>query len=330
MELAWTRVCKTRICPWKISWSPDATQLAMIVDDGFCILDLATGAHHYVLLPRADDPDYDTCVVSVAWHPKGTHLALELEDDGAILYDRAAHNIRTLRWPTSTGTTGLAWSPDGTTLVTAGYYGEALYLMRPFAGEAVTRLAPPDGFSCPDHVSWSPCGKKIATECGDVASGNAVYVWDNLDTEPFRMIRAPAPGTIAFIAWGDAEHLPAVCFAAPRASMKQRSVMWSAGEHTIQTDSGRTEWQGMIWGHRRSPLVLYSDGYKSHNIYDLHTHAVIATIPFPPERVNHFAAWSADGTSLAVIGEKGGVYTCRIPDTNTLAQDVQALALDKS
>ena len=126
-------------------------------------------------------------VVSLAWAPDGTRLAVAAGEGPVELFDAATgapiHHLAGHGLGTSTAT----WSPDGTTLATAGQDG-LLRLWDPATGHE--RHALEGGAAWVEHLAWSSDSGLLAS-----AAGRLLRLW----TPEGGLVRSypPAASTIA-------------------------------------------------------------------------------------------------------------------------------------
>jgi RNA polymerase sigma factor (sigma-70 family) len=137
-----------------ITFSPDGKLLATGADserghNGFTVRlwDAATGK-----LQRVIAAEFGWgCFASMAFAPDGQTLAVVGEEDGTVnLYDVATGRNRTPSPGHTSGVSGLAFTPDGRSLVSVGL-DRALCVWRPATGELRQRL--PDALRPPPIIS---------------------------------------------------------------------------------------------------------------------------------------------------------------------------------
>jgi WD40 repeat protein/DNA-binding SARP family transcriptional activator/energy-coupling factor transporter ATP-binding protein EcfA2 len=158
-----------------VAFSPDGRKIAWAGDNGVIYyFDTASRRQLGPALPLLYDPQ------QLVWSPDSRHIAVT--DSGAIVVYRAGTNVE--QWRRSTAGRGptyqsLAWSPDGTTIATAGDAATGIQLLRASDGT-------PIGGAWKDHtatltIAYSPDSAIIASTGADgtvvlrdVATGNPI------------------------------------------------------------------------------------------------------------------------------------------------------------
>jgi eukaryotic-like serine/threonine-protein kinase len=152
-----------------VAWSADSTCLASASwDKTVRVWDVARGSE----LLRMTEED---AVRSIAWHPKGSQLAVALWSGGkkgTKIYDAqngaAISSFITSDVPVQT----VSWNPDGSRLAEGGWQ-DAVIIRDPATGEKMAtfgnQLAPVNS------VAWSPDGNRVAS-CGQSTN---VEIWDS-------------------------------------------------------------------------------------------------------------------------------------------------------
>ena len=226
-----------------VAWSPDGLLVASAGNDGRVGLwNPNTG----VCLEMLQDPDaVDTLFLSVAWSSDGRLLACGSFMRGVQVWDIPAH---TRRWvgqtPQPTRIHSVAWSPDGTQVVGAGWDG-SLYLWDARDGILLRQMK--------GHtwgvmsVVWSPDGKWLASAGGGREYGELI-VWQTQSGAPVRIL-AEHPWATFAVAWSpDGKRLVS-------GGSDGMLCWWEAG-------SGHRLWarkahQGMVYALKVSP-----DGHR--------------------------------------------------------------------
>lgn len=171
----------TSIGGWNPSWSPDATKLAFVADDGLYVISVRGGEARQLLKSTRNLP-----VDAPAWSPDGKTIAFEreLSDLTTAIYTIPASGgtARRLappalgkndpRW-SSAAVSELhpSWSPDGQQIAyisTVNLTGEVdgpveSVMVMNRDGTDRTRLS--DGHTGSYEPAWSPDGRKIAFQC---------------------------------------------------------------------------------------------------------------------------------------------------------------------
>ncbi|PRW57352.1 uroporphyrinogen decarboxylase [Chlorella sorokiniana] len=106
-----------------LGWSPDDSKLASAsIDNAVCIWDAASGH----LLKRLDF--HTSFVKGLAWDPVGTYLATQSEDKSVVIWRCDDWSVQAVvkspyaKLVTSTFSTRMSWSPDGSFLATGNSY----------------------------------------------------------------------------------------------------------------------------------------------------------------------------------------------------------------
>lgn len=145
-----------------VAWSPDST---MIATDGFgvgelpgvLVLDASTGELVGTIIGL-----HDGAVGPVVWHPIDNTLVTSGSYHGTIVIGNAVSFERLRRWsvsPIEESVTALAWSPDGSNLV-SGSGGGTLKVWDPTTGEIILRTSQ---VGVVKSIEWSPDGTQFAS-----------------------------------------------------------------------------------------------------------------------------------------------------------------------
>ncbi len=121
----------------------------------------------------------------------------------------ALARLGTVRWRHGASVFGLAYSPDGKTIVTAGLGGRALVLWDAATGKEIRVFG---GSSQPREVAFSPDGKMIATtqeggQLWDAATGKMLHALPNVNSGVAAIAFAPDSKTLATANFDEAVHL---------------------------------------------------------------------------------------------------------------------------
>ncbi|MEZ6015260.1 MAG: WD40 repeat domain-containing serine/threonine-protein kinase [Planctomycetota bacterium] len=158
--------------PWATcAWEPSGRRLAFGSRDGVFIAEVADeGPAGPLVFEKLADTDRQ--VQELAWSSDGRELAYVTMWADLRVIDASDGRTRVDTKPEGrVGAYGVAWSPDGSQLVTAGSDG-ALRMYARATGAQVARL---DGHSSRvESVSWHPAGDRIASAGRD----RTVKVWD--------------------------------------------------------------------------------------------------------------------------------------------------------
>jgi WD40 repeat protein len=231
-----------------VAWSPDGTRIAAgSRSETLRIWDAASGAQPFTL--------------ASAGHPPAAHAeGIRAFDPGEYRDDLANGDV----W-------ALAWSPDGTRIVTgshvqssvSGALGGALRMWDAITGAELATLTRP-GQGPVRAVAWSPDGTRIAAGCGE----ETVRIWDAADGSELLTL-AGGKGT----AW---------------------ALAWSPDGSRIV--AGSNAWGTAVSGAAGLVGTL--------TIWDPVTGSEVASFGRPGQGPVRAVAWSPDGTRIAGSGEE--------------------------
>jgi WD40 repeat protein/DNA-binding SARP family transcriptional activator len=167
--------------------SPDGSRIATAGADGSArIFDAETGRQLVVIRGRHCVPS-GLCVVNRAvFSPDGSRIATTGWDATARIFDAATgRQLRVLRGhaPGGFGTYPIAWSPDGSRLLSTAADGTRIWDAR--TGRKLLALPPSGGPGV--SAAWSPGGGQVLTE-----SGIGPVVWDASSGERLRTLETSA------------------------------------------------------------------------------------------------------------------------------------------
>ncbi len=134
------------------SWSPDGSQVAVVVGNSVQVRDAITTQLLYVLDGHTDS------VPMVAWSPDGSMIATASYDqtvkvwnavDGALVHTLSGHND---------AVTAVAWSPDGNRVISSGVESEpSLFVWDPTTGDLLSTHSA----GTVVDMDFSPDGQKL-------------------------------------------------------------------------------------------------------------------------------------------------------------------------
>ena len=282
-----------------VAWSPDGRRVATVGDDKMARIwdstngkELATMSGHE---ERIDD---------LAWSSDGRQVATASAlDNRIIVWDAAnGHLLDTLSGPYGI----VAWSPDGKRLAT-GDSGVTV-----FDAESRREIVPSNGVASDPEIlciAWSPDSSRLAT--GD-AKG-AVKVWDAGGKE-LQTLNGHENEVLA-VAWSPGGERLATGGGDGRANIWRVSDGKLLLRLNVHGEVGSVAWSSdakrlvMTRGDRKVAVVEVASGRE------------LLTLGDRDSRLNA-AAWSPDGTRLAVTSEEGivSVYTMDIHDLMAIAR----------
>jgi WD40 repeat protein len=210
--------------------SPDGSRIATAGADGsFRIFHAETGAQLVVVRGRHCVPDGLCLVNRAVFSPDGSRIATTGADATVRIFDAATgRQLRVLRGhaPGGLGTYPVAWSPDGTRLLSTAPDGTRIWDAR--TGRQLLALPPSGG---PGYsAAWSPDGGQVLTE-----SGIGPPVWDASSGQRLRTLETDAASAdLAFSRDGSRLAISTV----DEGTFAIRIWDWPAGVETLKLRDG--------------------------------------------------------------------------------------------
>ena len=276
-----------------LAFSPDGLMLASASFDGTVkIWEMLSGQLHL----RQTVVGHIERIGRVAWSPDGRTLACAGMDTLVWLFDLEAGSYRAALRGHVSGPTGLAFMPDGVTLLSGGGY--SLRIWDVVIGHC-TRVI--EGYSNFLYaVDWSPDGTHLVSGGMDTP----LTIWNVSDGTPSQVL-AGYRGAVRGVGWSpDGRWL---------ASSEWDNVirLWDPISGTCSQilehpDASTSFFGGVAWSPNGERLACgtHQHGVQVIEMTARHQRWVKALFPTPTLPV----AWSPDGTQLAGGGDDGSVY----------------------
>ncbi len=291
------------------SLSADGATALTAGDDGIVRLwDAATGAPREVI-------DIGAPVLAAALDPTGERLAI-LTADGARLSDLVGGDVVALRLPADHRIDGLAWSPDGLRIATAGVDGVARAWDR--SGRAAGELARHE--AALTSVAWAPDGSSVAIASVDgtarvvrVRDGVTLAVVLGHEGPVNRVAFSPTGGHLATGSFGDrTARLAAVGSGDVVAVLRGHED--AVRDVAFSPDGSLVATAGADWITRLFDL-------EGRLVAELRRHEDIVTAASFGPRGQRVVTGSWDGTARiwAVRGGEGPIYAGHAGDVRSVA-----------
>jgi Tol biopolymer transport system component len=153
-----------------ISWSPDATKIALTADGGLYVVQVDTGVKQQI-------PVGEAFAREPAWSPDGTRIAFAQEGNLFVVSPDGSQLTKLTSVP---GMSGLDWSPDGTHIAVSA--SDGVYVLDA-DGANLQHLVTQESYEGPAAATWSADSTHIAYfNTPKHASGYSAEIW-SLDTQ---------------------------------------------------------------------------------------------------------------------------------------------------
>lgn len=243
------------------------------------------------ILDYSETTDFFDLMISMAWAPSGRILALGFSNGTLVLWDVERNEpLHVLLGDSSQAVSSLAWSSDGSTLVSR--IGDTLALWNTETGASLGRLE--RGASNWTCLSWSPDGSKLAIGTYD----GELIIWDtrawhvSQELGPFGSIAHP----VEYVVWSPNG---AMIAAVSRLMFEGESIIWNLDAdipmYIPETTYGAIT--SVAWSPDRDTLV-YGTANGTIMIWDAEMGQERQIIRSGDWIVSH-VTWSPNGTALA-------------------------------
>jgi len=285
-----------RRCPGKyggpIVWSPNGKLVAVGSEIGVTLWD----AEAWNQVPFSMEARN---VVCVAWSPDSKMLAASGRSPNLVwLWEVPSGKLLRKFEGCKEYEPSLAWSPDGTTLVSEGAGStKGLRVWDIQSGKLLQTLELQSSIST---AAYSPDGKILAV--GKGGEPIVVQLFDSESWKPLRQLGSGTQGHISSIAWSpDGATLTAACFQRHVSifDAKTGKELRRIETHFINTSGMETP---ASWSPNGKKIAL-SLGWEGFRIWDVDSGTQLRRI----EGYANRSSWSPSGKSLAVIRENGFV-----------------------
>lgn len=246
--------------------------------------------------------DGATYLLDIAWSPDGTMVAISRGQGSCnpnaldtfvieLVSVTANQETRHLRGHTCPPNS-LAWSPDGTTIVSSAVANGA-FTWNVETGEIVSRNPFSTGRT---SLVWSPDGTKVAA-----GRGTLVEIWDPITSGRLMLLEGHTDSVLA-VAW----NLDGTSIASGSVDNTVRIWDTSTGQALQILQDPISAVTSVAWSPDGSSLAA-GDGNGTIHIWNPSTGQITSTLRSASEPVNA-VAWNPDGTQLASSSAGGIIY----------------------
>ncbi|MFM9047366.1 MAG: WD40 repeat domain-containing protein [Cyanobium sp.] len=267
-----------------LTWSPDGSRLAGLVNKSICVWEASSGA----CLLTLEDPAIDH-FRAVAWSPDGRQLA-SISNGPIRLWDAQSGACTPL--PQSSHPTGdslLAWSPDGRHIA-ASFTGEGIQVVDAINDEGT--LLPGEMNHFVPAIAWSPQGRWLAVACK-----HTIRLWDQ-STATFSQTMTGHTTPITGLEWSPDGRWLASC--GDDLTLRLWSPPTGACLHTLEADS---QWiRALIWSPNGRWLAHSSSTENVIQLWNPASGSLALKLTGQNKAVGSRLSWSPDGRCLATAG----------------------------